>query len=207
MHRTLFAARDKEQRRAALIEAANAVFAERGFKAATTREIAERAGCAEGLIHRYFRGKRGLFLAILDYKGEQVARELGAALPPTDSVREEIEALLLHDLDARWQRRDFMRVFMSEAAIDPEIGAAIRERIQVRHIELISQRLRRHQSTGRIRADADVEALAFAISGLGFSAAFMNRIVFGRPREEVVPFIREAARALARGISTHPEED
>jgi AcrR family transcriptional regulator len=52
--------RDKEKRQRSLIDAANAVFAEHGYDAATTRAVAERAGCSEGLIHRYFGGKRGL---------------------------------------------------------------------------------------------------------------------------------------------------
>jgi AcrR family transcriptional regulator len=205
MHKTLFAARDREQRTSALLEAANAVFAERGYDAATTREIAERAGCAEGLIHRYFAGKRGLFLAILEHKGSLVADEFGATLRDTDSLQEDIEQILLHDLDGKWERRDFMRVCISEAAIDPEVGAAIRDRIHAKHVELIADRLRRHQEAGRIRRDVDIEAIAYAVSAIGFSGGFMNRIVFGRSREEIAPRIIEAAAALARGIATTEE--
>jgi AcrR family transcriptional regulator len=201
MHTTLFAPRDKEQRRGALLEAANAVFAERGFDAATTREIAERAGCAEGLIHRYFAGKRGLLLAIIDQKSAIVAQEFAAHLPAAASVQEEIEEILLHELDAKWEKRDFMRVCVSQSAIDPEIGAAIRERIQSRQVLVIADRLQVHKYAGRIRADVDVGAIAESISGIGFSSGFMQRVAFGRPREESAHVLREVAAAIARGIS------
>ena len=113
--------RDKELRQQSLIEAATAVFAERGYDCATTREIAERAGCAEGLIHRYFSGKRGLLIAILESRAAQVVEDFVAALPDRDTVEDEIEQILLWNLETMWERRDFMRVAVSQAAIDSEV--------------------------------------------------------------------------------------
>jgi len=55
--------RNRAAREAALITAAGKLFASRGYEATTTREIAACADCAEGLIHRYFKGKSGLLLA------------------------------------------------------------------------------------------------------------------------------------------------
>jgi len=201
-HTTLFAPRDKEQRRDALIEAANAVFAERGYEAATTREIAERAGCAEGLIHRYFAGKRGLLLAILDHKGGHAADTYCENVPPKDTVSEEIEAILFYELDSKWEKRDFMRVCVSEASIDPEVGHVVRESIQARQVQAIAQRLLRHREGGRIRADVDLTAIAYVINGIGFSVGFMNRVAFARTRKDCEQMIRQAATAIALGIST-----
>ena len=207
MHKTLFAARDKEQRKDALIDAANAVFAERGFDAATTREIAERAGCAEGLIHRYFAGKHGLLLAILERKTPQVMAEFDAGLPETDSLHDEVHQILLREIDAKWERRDFMRVCVARAAIDPEIGRAVRERVQLAQVQVIERRLGRHQDAGRIRPDVDVNAIAETLSGIGFAAGFMKLVAFGLPREEVTRYVQEAATAIARGISTSQRKD
>ncbi len=198
-----FAPRDKEQRQIALIEAANAVFAERGFDAATTREIAERAGCAEGLIHRYFAGKRGLLLAIMDHKTLATGTDFASELPLRDSVQEEIEQILLHDIDSKWEKRDFMRVSVSQAAIDPEFGEAVRERVQSRIVGAIAARLRVHQDAGRIRPDVDIDAIASAVSGLGFATGFMARIAFGEPRENCINSARAAAEAIALGIAPH----
>jgi AcrR family transcriptional regulator len=49
-----------------LLAAALAVFAEKGYRAATTREIAARAGVAELTLFRRFSSKQGLFEALLE---------------------------------------------------------------------------------------------------------------------------------------------
>jgi AcrR family transcriptional regulator len=46
-----------------LISAAQELFAERGYRSATTRQIADRAGVSEDLIFRYFDSKAGLLSA------------------------------------------------------------------------------------------------------------------------------------------------
>jgi AcrR family transcriptional regulator len=201
MTHTTFLPKDKEQRRVALIDAANAVFAERGYDCATTREIAERAGCAEGLIHRYFAGKRGLLLAIMQHKGEQVSSEWGQHLPDRDSVQDEIEALLLYDIDSKVERSNFLRICVSQAAIDPEIGAAVRDGVRAAQLAFVIAKLQKHREAGRIRADVDIEAVATAINGLGFSIGFMYIVAFGGTREDAERIARESAVAIAHGIS------
>ena len=47
-------------KRDAICEAALELFAEKGIEATTTREIAERAGAAEGTLYRHFEGKDDL---------------------------------------------------------------------------------------------------------------------------------------------------
>jgi len=193
--------RDKELRRQALIDAATAVFAERGYDCATTREIAERAGCAEGLIHRYFSGKRGLLLAILEARGGQVEEDFVAALPDRHTVEEEIKHILLWHLETMWERRDFMRVAVSQAAIDSEVGRTINEGAHNERVRLTKEKLRRHQREGHIRPGVDVEAIAQAISGLGFALGFSFQVSLGQNRRLARRIAIEAAAELSRGIS------
>lgn len=194
--------RDKECRQRALLDAANAIFAERGYDAATTREIAERAGCAEGLIHRYFSGKNGLLLAILEDKGSQIRDDLRAALPDQDTVHEELERLLLWYWDAFWERRDYMRVSISRATIDQEVGHTIAHKINDAHVELIAEKLRRHQQAGRIRPDAGLQATAYSLAGLGFAVGFMLQSCFGKDRQLARQILLSSADTIARGLST-----
>lgn len=53
---------ERAARRSAILEAAIQVFAENGFFAARTREIAARAGVAEGTLYLYFESKDDLLL-------------------------------------------------------------------------------------------------------------------------------------------------
>ena len=61
--------RDAQASRRALLEAADALFDERGYDATTVREIGERAGVDAALIARYFDSKEGLYLATLQQEG------------------------------------------------------------------------------------------------------------------------------------------
>ncbi len=59
------------ERRQQLISAAIRVFASRGFRGATTREIALAAGVTEAVIFQHFPDKDALYAAILEHKAEQ----------------------------------------------------------------------------------------------------------------------------------------
>jgi AcrR family transcriptional regulator len=193
--------RDKEFRRRCLIDAATAVFAERGYDCATTREIAERAGCAEGLIHRYFNGKRGLLLAALEARGGQVQEAFAASLPDRSTVEEEIKQILLWHLENMWERRDFMRVAVSQAAIDSEVGRTINEGAHNERVRLTKVKLRHHQREGRIRPGVDLEAIAQAITGLGFALGFSFQVSLGQDRRLARRIAVETAAEISRGIS------
>jgi AcrR family transcriptional regulator len=53
-----------EERRAAIIQAVQQVFAEKGFDGTTTKELAKAAGVSEALIFRHFPNKEALYSAM-----------------------------------------------------------------------------------------------------------------------------------------------
>ncbi|WP_171075265.1 TetR/AcrR family transcriptional regulator [Nonomuraea basaltis] len=54
------------QSRTALLDAAEQVFAERGFEATSIRDVTDQAGVAHGLVRHYFASKEGLWRAMID---------------------------------------------------------------------------------------------------------------------------------------------
>jgi AcrR family transcriptional regulator len=199
--------RDKQRRQRSLIEAANAVFAEHGYDAATTRAVAERAGCSEGLIHRYFGGKRGLLVAVMESKAAEVLDELRSALPDSDSVQEDIEQVILWPLAVLWEHQDFMRVSVAQATTDPELGRSVAGRIHNQRVSLVLEKLRRHREAGRIRRDIDLEAVAQAVAGFGFMLGFMGQVVIGMDRDYAQRLTVAFASLLTRGISAKPPRE
>lgn len=191
----------KQLRQTALIEAATGVFAEHGYEAATTREVAEHAGCSEGLIHRYFGGKRGLLLAILELKAAEITELMRAQLPDRDSLAEEIEHIFLWNLESMWQKRNFMRVCISLAATDAEVGHVVGAHLNQAKVAEIAAKLRRHQEAGRVRADVDIGAVALGISGINLTTGFFSQVVFAIDRNEVRRMSLELARIVTRGIA------
>jgi AcrR family transcriptional regulator len=74
-----------EDTKARLIEAAGEVFAERGFRSATVREICSRAGTPLGAMNYHFRDKQGLYTAVLEHSYQTAVRKY----PPKLGLRDE----------------------------------------------------------------------------------------------------------------------
>src|SRR5579872_3078072 len=62
-------------RRKQILDAATRVFAEKGFHRATIKEIAGKAGIADGTIYTYFPSKDEVLLAVLDRLNETTERQ------------------------------------------------------------------------------------------------------------------------------------
>src|SRR4051812_32051993 len=69
-----------------LYEAAIALIDERGYEAATLRDVATRAGASPALLYRYFPNKRSVVLALYDQLSEAFAQQ--AAQMPRGKWRE-----------------------------------------------------------------------------------------------------------------------
>ncbi|OAI39646.1 hypothetical protein AYO38_07275 [bacterium SCGC AG-212-C10] len=198
---------DKEGRQRALLDAATSVFAEYGFDAATTRAVAERAGCSEGLIHRYFGGKQGLLLTVLEKRAFAAAAEFEATVPPGDDLEDEIARMLQFALDSAWRNQESMKVSMTRAIIDPAVGETIAHGFHDARVERIERRLQRHREAGRIDPAADIHAVAVSLSALGFSIGFYGQVVFRVDRELARASCRETARLLAIGLQRNPSKN
>jgi AcrR family transcriptional regulator len=67
-----------------LLDAAQAVFAEEGLRAASLRAIARRAGCDPSLIYYHFASKETLFAALLQRRFPQLLEEVKQLADPED---------------------------------------------------------------------------------------------------------------------------
>ena len=88
-----------DQTRTKLLEAAEAVFAERGFQAATVREISARSGANIAAINYYFRDKLGLYSEVLERsicanQGEVLREALEQSKTPEEALRKVIHGML-----------------------------------------------------------------------------------------------------------------
>jgi len=97
-------------RRQQILEAALSVFAERGFEAATNKDITERAGVNQGLIYFYFESKADVFFAAFEQHARFVMAQLNAVF---EEVRDEDPATGL-----AWLLKRIVKVLDTPRAIN-----------------------------------------------------------------------------------------
>src|SRR5690349_17867589 len=96
--------------RAALIAAARALFAERGYAETFTDEVAQRAGVTRGALYHQYRDKEDLFRAVY----EQLEREF------EQSIAAQLRTRLRRESSAWQQVKEGAQAFL-DASLDPEI--------------------------------------------------------------------------------------
>ncbi|TSB20394.1 TetR/AcrR family transcriptional regulator [Streptomyces benahoarensis] len=84
--------RDAQATRRRLLEAAADLFAERGYDAATVRDIADRAGANQALLFRYFGSKSGLLTEVMAHSGQEQLR----TTPPEKLFETTLRGMLTH---------------------------------------------------------------------------------------------------------------
>ncbi len=101
--------------RARILDAAQELFAERGFGATSTQAITERAGVAAGSLFYHFDNKAGLLTTLLAERGfaPDLDRVLADADP--DDPRGTLTALGRSLLEAVDQRREVVQLSLQEA--------------------------------------------------------------------------------------------
>ena len=102
-------ARQRADTRERIVTAALEAFAEKGFRGASTRDIAQRAGTNQGLITYHFRSKDELWRAAAD----RIIGVLATSLDERLSARE-------FD-DPRERAREAIRAYVRFAAAHPEL--------------------------------------------------------------------------------------
>jgi AcrR family transcriptional regulator len=129
--------RARDARRAALLECAEQVFAERGFAGATMTEIAARAGYSAGNLYNVFESKEELYREVMLASGQRVTEVLIGALERTGSCIERLDGLIDAFLGFGENHRSFF-VILSQltgyfewgSAATNGQGEAIRNRIE-----------------------------------------------------------------------------
>jgi AcrR family transcriptional regulator len=66
-----FSRLDPRQRREQILDAANALFAERAYDEVSIEDIASAAGVTRGLVHHYFGGRKDVYIGLLERLGAQ----------------------------------------------------------------------------------------------------------------------------------------
>ena len=151
---------DARANRQRLIEAARAVFRERGLDA-EMKEIAERAGVGIGTIYRNFPAKTDLIVAIIGEVVLTIREALAAANGITDPAAA-LAVAIEHCVTVVERHGDLVMALFRDGGIPPECQA----QFDIGHeLAPLGAIIRRGIATGVFRADLDPDLTAAAIHG------------------------------------------
>jgi AcrR family transcriptional regulator len=112
---------DPGQRRDQILDAANALFAERAYDQVSVEDIASAAGVTRGLVHHYFGGRKEVYVGLLERLGAQREQELRQ--PVGRSARARVADTVSRWLDWTEANRTIWLATMAhgEDIADPEV--------------------------------------------------------------------------------------
>jgi AcrR family transcriptional regulator len=176
--------RDAAATKAALLDAAEELFAERGFDRTTVRDIAKRAGANQALLFRYFGSKESLFGVVMARGGLAQVE----STPPEQLFEATLRALLepLVDGGSRRPLETYLRSTGSSGA-----GTAMREQVGEEYARVLATLT--DQPDAKLRADL---VLAWLL-GIGLVRSVTGKEpLAGADPEDIVRLIRPAVRTL-----------
>ena len=140
----------------AILDAAEDLFATRGFEATTIKEIGQRAEVNPALLYYYFPDKAGLYQAVLARIGMGLKEGATTRLELARTVDEIIEAIVGAQTDLL-VRHPRAATLMIREMIDHEAAHALPmvHELAVRLFRPVTEAIERGKATGAIRADLD----------------------------------------------------
>ncbi len=164
-----------------LIEAAAAVFAEKGYDGAGVQEIARRAGFTTGAIYGRFRGKAELLLAAIEARSHDELEQLFAEHRFEGRVADVLTTVGSHLVTDPF---DDGQALLLEAFVaarrDPEVAALMRGRLEQR-AQTFAALVEDAKAAGQIDADLDTDAIVRFCHAVGFGFLVFGAIDLEHP--------------------------
>jgi AcrR family transcriptional regulator len=129
-----------ELRRQAILEAALAVFAERGFAAARLDDVAARAGVAKGTLYLYFHSKEALFEALIRDAISPLLAHVGAVAAAPDMAPIKALETFFHLFETEvlgTDRKLLLRLIISEGTRFPALAEIYYREVVTRGLRIL----------------------------------------------------------------------
>jgi AcrR family transcriptional regulator len=190
---------DPAQRREQILDAANTLFAERGYDEVSVEEIAKSAGVTRGLVHHYFGGRKQVYIALLERLAAQREERLRPPVGGSPGAR-------LDDSVARWldwtdQNREIWLATMARGddIADPDVRQAVAELVR-RAVALVAAR---HADI----AEEDTPRLRYALEcWTGLNRAATRRWLEGQAtRQQTHELLATTLEHILRTFGTPPK--
>jgi TetR/AcrR family fatty acid metabolism transcriptional regulator len=186
-------------RRDSIVNAARKVFSEKGYDSASISEIARAAGASDGLLYRYFDGKRDLLFAALDDFYTEVLQEGERAIKDAKGFEAKFSSLIESHIGIFAEDAGMCRLFISEVRnLDEYVGSNF-QALNKRYTKLLSAVLDLGVAEGVLSANADRRVIRDMVFG-GIEHIAWRHISAGQ-RIDVPALSNQVAAIILKGIT------
>jgi TetR/AcrR family transcriptional regulator len=199
-----------------VLQVAQALFAERGYRGTSLRDIAKRIGIkAPSLLH-HFPSKQQLYLAVLDKMFESLEDAANAIAWGRESRQERMRQAIGDTIDFIASRPDFVRIMWKEMADESGVGRQVLKRRLPPLFSIAVNFIFRGQRDGEFRTEVDPLHFMWSLNSItiGYftTAAMVRRLwnmnllepaMIERRKREVIDMVE---RTLFTTASAPPSE-
>lgn len=158
-------------RRNMIIDAAIEVISEQGFQRTTIKQIASKAGIADGTIYNYFKNKDDILLGIVARLSEEEAQDINMAGAEALDFAAFLEMFVNPRMDEINGRYQTLKVVLPEMMTNPELGSRAYEQIYGPMFVVIEQYFQ------QLIADDQIDGRDPALTARLFASPFMGLIL------------------------------
>ncbi len=159
--------RERLMRRREILDAARAVFAQKGFNTATLDDVAERAELGKGTLYNYFPNKEALFTSVVEDSFDTIKGIAEEAFAGDGSLVQKVEAFVREELTYFFSNLESVQLMMREA--NHVRGGNPMMQLMPTLLAIVSSVLSAEQKKRRVMADADPTDLAMMLVNMLFS--------------------------------------
>lgn len=201
--------RRKDARPQEVLDAALALFAERGYAQTRLDDVAAKAGISKGTVYLYFASKQDLFEAVIQ---EKVTPWLEAIAARTINDQEPTEKVLRDFMGWGWQQfletKLFLiaRVVLAESSNFPSLAQAyMREVMEPIHDHMMML-LQRGVTRGEVHGEISRERVKVMLAPLSWLSIWRGALLTQiDPPIDEARFVAEAINMAVRSVTPCPD--
>jgi TetR/AcrR family transcriptional regulator, cholesterol catabolism regulator len=182
-----------------VLEAAAAVFAERGFHGASTQDIADRLGMRQASLYYYFASKEAALEQVCQRGIERIIGDTEVIATGPGCVAERLAMVMRRHVEPLADNCASVRAYLHEVRFLPKEARRRIGKLARRYERVVEGLLEQGIASGEVRADLDIEIARDAILGMCNHAAHWPG---KEPGGAMAHVAEELIRLVLRGIAT-----
>jgi TetR/AcrR family transcriptional regulator, fatty acid metabolism regulator protein len=153
------------QKHQRILDAAVAVFAEKGFHVARISDIAARADVADGTVYLYFKNKEEILMTAINTAFDAFVTHARAELATIPSPVEKLRRLAYLHLQALGSNRNLAIVFQMELRQSTRFLAPFSHEHMIEYFQIVRAAIREGQAAGDFRPELNEKIVANCFFG------------------------------------------